>query len=119
MTGDYRSHTVHLTEIQTSFTTTSKNVGDLENELGEINERLSMIEGKIEMGGKSFTDNTPLQKVKKAITTVKSDIKSIDIRIGVVSNTLLQLKLKERSRAQEDVKGNKPIIDNNDYDLHM
>lgn len=68
MTGDYRSHTAHLTEIQNSFTTVSKNVAELENELSEINERLSVTESKIEMGGKSFTDNTPLQKIKKAIS---------------------------------------------------
>lgn len=48
-----------------------------------------MIDGKISDGGKSFTDNTPLQKIKKAISQVKNDVKSIDIRIGVVSNTLL------------------------------
>ena len=41
------------------------------------------------------------QNIKKAITTVKNDIKSIDIRIGVVSNTLLQLKLKENFNTKE------------------
>jgi len=65
----------------------------------EVNERLSQIEKKIDDTGKSFSDNSPLQKIKKAIAQVKTDIKSIDIRIGVVTNTLLQLKLKERSKA--------------------
>lgn len=41
MTGDYRAHSDHLREIQNSFATVSKNVGDMENELSEINERLS------------------------------------------------------------------------------
>jgi len=40
--------------------------------------------------------------MKKSITNVKSEIKSIDIRIGVVSNTLLQLKLRERTKVIED-----------------
>jgi estrogen-related receptor beta like 1 len=89
MTGDYRAHSDHLRDIQNSFATVSKNVGDMENELSDINERLSQVEKKIEDTGKSFSDNTPLQKIKKAIAQVKNDIKSIDIRIGVVSNTLL------------------------------
>ena len=98
MTGDYRAHSDKLREIQTSFTLVSKNVQEMENELSEVNERLGKVEKQIEDTGKSFSDSSPLQKIKKAIAQVKSDIKSIDIRIGVVSNTLLQLKLKERSK---------------------
>lgn len=121
MTGDYRAHTENLKDIQTAFATLSKNVADMENELSEVNERLSQVEKKIDDTGKSFSDNTPLQKIKKSIATVKSDIKSIDIRIGVVSNTLLQLKLKERTKAQEDSKGvSKMVLESNDeYDLEI
>jgi estrogen-related receptor beta like 1 len=79
-------------------------VEELENELMEINTRLDHASKKIEDTGKQFSDNTPLQNIKKAITNVKNDIKSIDIRIGVVSNTLLQWKLKEKSKLVEDGK---------------
>ena len=48
---------------------------------------------------------------------MKQDIKAIDIRIGVVSNTLLQLKLKEKVKAQED---GKPIaILDNEYEIEI
>ena len=67
MTGDYRAHSENLKEIQNAFATVSKNVGDMENELSEINERLSQVERKIEDTGKSFSDNSPLQKIKKSI----------------------------------------------------
>jgi intraflagellar transport protein 57 len=117
MTGDYRAHSDKLRDIQNSFTTVSKNVGDMENELSEINERLSQVERKIEDTGKSFSDNTPLQKIKKAIAQVKNDIKSIDIRIGVVSNTLLQLKLKERTKSQEDTKSIAKMVMENEEDM--
>lgn len=60
MTGDYRAHSDRLREIQNSFTTVSKNVGDMESELSEINDRLSQIESKIEETGRSFSDNSPL-----------------------------------------------------------
>jgi len=55
----------------------------------EVNEKLGKTQDKIDDTGKSFSDNAPLQNIKKSITNVKTDIKSIDIRIGVVSNTLL------------------------------
>jgi estrogen-related receptor beta like 1 len=116
MTGDYRAHTDHLRDIQNNFGSVSKNVQDMETELADVNERLSQIQKKIDETGKSFSDNSPLQKIKKSIAQVKNDIKSIDIRIGVVSNTLLQLKLKERAKLQED--GGKPIaILDNDYEI--
>jgi len=89
MTGDYRAHSDQLNEIQTSFTTVSKNVEDLEAELTEVNDKLGNITRKIDDTGKSFSDTKPLQNIKKSITNVKNDIKSMDIRIGVVSNTLL------------------------------
>lgn len=63
-----------------------------------MNEKLERTTGKIDDTGKSFSDNAPLQNIKRAITSVKNDIRTIDIRIGVVSNTLLQLKLKERTK---------------------
>jgi estrogen-related receptor beta like 1 len=95
----------------------SKNVLDLEGELMEVNEKLTKVQGKIDDTGKSFSDTSPLQNIKKAITSVKNDIKNIDIRIGVVSNTLLQLKLKERTKQIED---GKPMdILDNEYELEV
>jgi estrogen-related receptor beta like 1 len=93
----------------------SQNVQDLESELMEVNEKLTKTQSKIDDTGKSFSDTSPLQNIKKAIANVKNDIKSIDMRIGVVSNTLLQLKLKERTKQIED---GKPMdILDNDYEL--
>jgi len=92
-------------------------VEDLETELSEINSRLDNASRKIEDTGKQFSDNTPVQNIKKAITTIKTDISSIDIRIGVVSNTLLQLKLKEKSKVLED--GKQLEILDNEYEVEI
>jgi len=95
----------------------SENVENLETELSEINSRLDNASRKIEDTGKQFSDNTPVQNIKKAITTIKTDISSIDIRIGVVSNTLLQLKLKEKSKVLED--GKQLEILDNEYEVEI
>ena len=116
-TGDYRAHSDNLKEIQENFSNVSKNVEELENELTEVNNRLETTSKKIDDTGKTFSDNTPLQNMKKAITQVKNDIKSIDIRIGVVSNTLLQLKLRERSKVIED--GKQLDVLDNEYEVEM
>lgn len=117
MTGDYRAHSEQIKDIQSQFQKMSKNVQDLEGELMEVNEKLTKVQSKIDDTGKSFSDTSPLQNIKKAITAVKNDIKTIDIRIGVVSNTLLQLKLKERTKQIED---GKPMdILDNEYELEV
>lgn len=89
----------------------------METELQEINGRLDTASRKIDDTGKQFSDNTPVQNIKKAITTIKTDISSIDIRIGVVSNTLLQLKLKEKSKVLED--GKQLEILDNEYEVEI
>lgn len=85
--------------------------------MSEINNRLDNASRKIDDTGKQFSDNTPLQNIKKAITTIKTDISTIDIRIGVVSNTLLQLKLKEKSKVLED--GKQLEILDNEYEVEI
>ncbi len=64
-----------------------------------------------------MTDTAPLNNIKKAISGVKDDLKGLDLRIGVVSNMLLQAKLKERSK-METSKSGLDII-SNEYDLDI
>jgi estrogen-related receptor beta like 1 len=95
----------------------NKNTEELEQELSQVNSDLLAKTNKLEDKGSEFNDAKPLANVKKAIKTVKDDIKSIDIRIGVVSNTILQLKLKERGKEIEDGKALE-ILDN-EYEIEM
>jgi len=47
--------------------------------------------------GNKTTDTSPLMKIKKAIHSLRQEIQALEIRLGVVSNTLLQAKIKEKS----------------------
>ena len=47
--------------------------------------------------GNTMTDTSPLVKLKKAIHSMRQEIQGIEIRLGVVSNTLLQAKIKEKT----------------------
>ncbi len=59
--------------------------------------------------GDKTTDTSPLLKIKQAIHTLRQEIQSLEIRLGVVSNTLIQAKIKERSSeiAKESSKGSR------------
>ena len=41
-----------------------------------------------------MTDNSPVVKIKESLTTIMTEIKSMDVRMGVLSHTILQYKTK-------------------------
>ena len=45
----------------------------------------------------SMTDNSPVAKIKESLIKIMAEIKSMDVRMGVLSHTILQYKTKERS----------------------
>lgn len=97
MTGDYRAHSENLREITSRFENSEKNVQEMESELTDVNEKLKDIEDQLGGIDNKLSDNSHLTNIKKAISSVKQEIKTMDIRIGVISNTLLQCKLKQRN----------------------
>ena len=46
-----------------------------------------------------MTDTSPLIDIKKALTRIKSEVKQMDLRIGAVEHTLLEIAKKARSKA--------------------
>ena len=47
--------------------------------------------------GNTMTDTSPLVKIKKAIHSLRQEIQGVEIRLGVVGNTLLQAKIKDKA----------------------
>lgn len=58
--------------------------------------------------GNTMTDTSPLVKIKKSIHSLRQEIQGLEIRVGVVSNTLLQSKLKEKSGSENSKVTSKP-----------
>jgi len=48
-----------------------------------------------------MTDSSPVVKIKASIQKLSSEIKSIDVRIGVLNHTVLHYRTKEK-RVEED-----------------
>jgi estrogen-related receptor beta like 1 len=41
-----------------------------------------------------MTDTSPLIRIKQALADLRTEVKSMELRIGVVGHTLMQSKLK-------------------------
>jgi chromosome segregation ATPase len=116
MTGDYKQVAEKMKENTEEYNRLKTHVQELESEIYDIEEKLTDAKKKMDENQKNISDSSPLQKIKKGITKVQKDIRAVDIRIGVVSNTLLQLKLKERSKDEKKVLSQE---DEDDMDLEL
>lgn len=83
----------------------------------DIEEELTKIQSSMDELGKNISDQSPLLKIKKAIEKVRKDIRAIDIRAGVLSNTLLQCKLRERQLGDEKGESDEAMLDDEDLEL--
>lgn len=50
--------------------------------------------------GQNISDSTPVMRIKNAIKKLNEELHDMEVRIGVVSHTLLQLSLKNRREMQ-------------------
>ena len=92
--GDYKAQAESNKELRGNYNQLNESVQKQQQQLLEIKEKLEELQNRMNEQGGIMTDISPVMKIKKAIHTMKADINNLDIRIGVVSNTLLHLKMK-------------------------
>lgn len=75
-------------------------VSDRQAELQRIGEQLEEIRANMDEKGQNISDSTPVMRIKNAIKKLNEELHDMEVRIGVVSHTLLQLSLKNRREMQ-------------------
>ncbi|XP_049834684.1 intraflagellar transport protein 57 homolog isoform X1 [Schistocerca gregaria] len=99
----YRALKDEHSRLSTSYREMSARVAERTKILSQLSEELDAVKREMEERSSSMTDGTPLVNIKKAITKVKSEITSMDVRIGVLENSLLQARLRDKSQLQQDM----------------
>ena len=72
-------------------------VSEYTNELQEISDQLEEIKSTMDERGSSMTDTSPLVRIKKALKKLKEEIQEMELRMGVLSHTLMQAKMRHRT----------------------
>ena len=72
-------------------------VSEYTNELQEISDQLEEIKSSMDERGSSMTDTSPLVRIKKALKKLKEEIQEMELRMGVLSHTLMQAKMRHRT----------------------
>ncbi|GAQ80546.1 intraflagellar transport protein 57 [Klebsormidium nitens] len=98
LTQDYRTKRDVLSEKQEAYNKSMDSIAKLTDELAHISERLESIKQTMDERGNDISDSSPLVKIKKAIEALKSELKQMEVRIGVAEHTLLQVNLKRRDK---------------------
>lgn len=75
-------------------------MADRNSELHRIAEQLEEVKSLMDEKGSNIADATPVARIKTAIKQLNKELHDMEVRIGVVSHTLLQLSLKNKRLMQ-------------------
>jgi len=78
-----------------SYETASAGISQKSRVLSSISDELESIKSEMEERGSSMTDGTPLVSLRKALQKIKTEVTTIDVRIGVATHTILEANLKD------------------------
>lgn len=92
--GEFRDKQKRLDEVQEHYNELSQSVSELTTSLAEKTESVEAIKAQMGERNNSMTDNTPLRRIGNALTALKKEVAAMELRIGVVGQTLMQSKLK-------------------------
>ena len=87
-----------LEELVQKGEASHESVAKLNSELSEITEKLDDLKESFESKDSGIHDTSPLVKIKAGLQQIKADIHSFDMRIGVVSNSLLAARVNDNNR---------------------
>lgn len=105
---EYKAKAENLKTIVNRYNELNTIVKEYTEKYKEITEKTDAITGTISEHSQNVTDNTPLVKIKNSITKMREEIIKMDLRIGVLSHTVLQHKFREKKDGEI---GGLPAID--------
>jgi len=103
--GDYRQQQEELTTVQSSYTELHEVVTNYQIELKNLSEELEVVKNDMEERSSTVTDTAPIVKMKDAFKKLRGDTRQLEVRIGVVSHTLMQAKLRQRPQDLQGKQG--------------
>ncbi|KAI8911659.1 intra-flagellar transport protein 57 [Gorgonomyces haynaldii] len=99
----YKSIQDQSSDLKQKYTVSSSTVSELTNELSKISEDLDSVKSKMDELGNGMTDSKPLISIKQGLAKLKTEMKQMDLRTGVIEHTLLHAKMSSKAAPLEPV----------------
>ena len=96
LAAEYKEKRERMQETQERYDASAETVAELTNELARVGERLEEVRTTMAEGAENVADTTPLTKLKASVEGLQGEMKVMEVRIGIVSNTLLRMDLERR-----------------------
>lgn len=96
MVQEYRQVQDRLKSVQERHEAAGEAVSKYQNNLQGIVERLEEVKSLMDERSGSMTDTSPVVRIKKALQALKREIKEMELRMGVLSHTLMHAKMRQK-----------------------
>lgn len=116
--ADFREKQKNLDEVQEQYNELSKTVAEYTQLLADKTDSFEMIKSQYQNQNNSITDNSPLRKIKTALTELRKEVGAMELRIGVVAQTLLQAKIKHQAQEHASAQAKAKNSANNKLSRH-
>ena len=93
---EFKQAQERLQTVQARHELAGGKVGEFQNQLQTITERLDEVKGLMDERSGSMTDTSPVVRIKKALQSLKREIKEMELRMGVLSHTLMHAKMRQK-----------------------
>ena len=87
-----------LDELEGKSSASGERVARLTSEASELGDKLEELKESFESRDNGASDTSPLVRIKAALQQVKAEIQAFDLRIGVVSHSVLAARVASNSR---------------------
>lgn len=98
--GEFREKQKKLDEIQEKYNEISTSVSEFNKDLAEKSERVDQLKAQMSEQNNNMTDTSPLKRIRDALIELRREVGLLELRIGVVAQTLLQAKLQHQIQTQ-------------------
>mgnify|MGYP003684224177 CR=1 FL=1 len=106
--GDqYKNQSEELKKLSAHYTNLNASIKEMNESYRLVGEKLEQIQAKTNEHSGTMTDSSPVVKIKESLKNILGEIKTMDVKMGFLSHTILQYKTKERS---QNMKNNKNLV---------
>eukprot|EP00878_Enallax_costatus_P038689 GHUV01044109.1.p1 GENE.GHUV01044109.1~~GHUV01044109.1.p1 ORF type:complete len:119 (-),score=25.22 GHUV01044109.1:71-427(-) len=81
---------------------TTEQISERNNELHRLAVALDDAMQQLDNKGSNLSDASPLVRLKAAMSSLKTELRQMELRIGVVSHNLISLSLRDKQAALKD-----------------
>ena len=98
LSSDFREVKAKLEELESKSSKGNEKLAKLTSELDELTERMDDLKENFESKDSGMHDTSPLVRIKGALQQIKQECQAFDLRIGVVSHSLLMARVATSAR---------------------